>query len=197
MVSEFCKDHLADTLKKSPAFQSKNYQLALRETFFKLDSILYSQEGADLLKSQYEAEATEANYKGCTAIVVLITKDKYFVANAGDSRCYLSTKKKMVVPLSQDHKPELPKELERIKNANGFVVDGRICGNLNLSRSIGDLQYKQNKILKPEEQIISCEPDILDKNITNDDHFLLMGCDGVWETMGENDICVFIRERLE
>lgn len=37
---------------------------------------------------------------------------------------------------------------------------GRINGNLNLSRSLGDLKYKQLFHLKREEQIISAEPDI-------------------------------------
>ena len=43
----------------------------------------------------------------------------------------------------------------------GFInAVGRINGNLNLSRSLGDLKYKQLYHLKREEQIISAEPDI-------------------------------------
>jgi serine/threonine protein phosphatase PrpC len=42
---------------------------------------------------------------GCTANVVLITKNKYFIANAGDSRSALSRNGKLVV-FSEDHKPE-------------------------------------------------------------------------------------------
>ena len=38
----------------------------------------------------------------------------------------------------------------------GFVNQaGRINGNLNLSRSIGDLKYKQLVNVKPEEQMIT------------------------------------------
>ena len=37
---------------------------------------------------------------------------------------------------------------------------GRINGNLNLSRAIGDLKYKQNKALPAAGQIISGEPDV-------------------------------------
>jgi len=37
---------------------------------------------------------------------------------------------------------------------------GRINGNLNLSRAIGDLKYKQNKALPAADQIISGEPDV-------------------------------------
>jgi predicted RNA-binding protein (virulence factor B family) len=41
-----------------------------------------------------------------------------------------------------------------------LVSDGRINGNLNLSRAIGDLEYKKDKNLPPEKQIISAAPDI-------------------------------------
>lgn len=46
--------------------------------------------------------------------------------------------------MSTDHKPDLENEKERVKNAGGFISDGRINGNLNLSRAIGDLEYKKN-----------------------------------------------------
>lgn len=36
--------------------------------------------------------------------------------------------------------------------AGGFVTDGRVNGSLNLSRALGDLEYKQTKELGPEEQ---------------------------------------------
>jgi serine/threonine protein phosphatase PrpC len=41
--------------------------------------------------------------------------------------------------LSRDHKPELEAERERIRSAGGFVLMGRVNGNLNLSRAIGIL----------------------------------------------------------
>ena len=53
--------------------------------------------------------------------------------------------------MSKDHKPEEEEERERIKKAGGDVFDGRVNGNLNLSRSLGDLEYKKDKNLKQEE----------------------------------------------
>ncbi len=58
--------------------------------------------------------------------------------NAGDSRCILGTNGK-VDYATTDHKPDDPAELARIKKAGGEVMEGRINGNLNLSRAIGDL----------------------------------------------------------
>lgn len=52
---------------------------------------------------------------GCTAIVLLITPEKYYVANAGDSRCVLYTKDNKVTALSEDHKPDDEKEKKRIE----------------------------------------------------------------------------------
>ena len=88
---------------------------------------------------------------GCTANVVLLTKDKYYVANAGDARAILYTKDEQVIALSTDHKPDLEHEKNRINKAGGYVSDGRVNDNLNLSRAIGDLEYKKEKDMKPEE----------------------------------------------
>jgi serine/threonine protein phosphatase PrpC len=65
-------------------------------------------------------------------------------------------------PLSFDHKPQQPREMNRINNAGGFVNRfGRVNGNLNLSRSIGDLKYKQVPGISPADQMITAQPDIL------------------------------------
>jgi hypothetical protein len=41
--------------------------------------------------------------------------------------------------MSQDHKPDITEELRRIEAAGGFVEEGRVRGNLNFSRGLGDL----------------------------------------------------------
>ena len=82
--------------------------------------------------------------KGCTANVVLLTNNILICANAGDSRCVVAEGGKSL-PLSVDHKPTLKKERDRIYKAGSTVnVEGRIDGNLNLSRAIGDIAHKKN-----------------------------------------------------
>lgn len=44
--------------------------------------------------------------------------------------------------MSIDHKPDDDQEKNRITKAGGDVWEGRVNGNLNLSRAIGDLEYK-------------------------------------------------------
>ena len=79
---------------------------------------------------------------GCTANVILIDNMKRLViANAGDSRSVLCRGGKAVA-LSYDHKPDNDEEKRRIEHAGSKILEGRVDGNLNLSRSLGDLKYK-------------------------------------------------------
>ena len=45
----------------------------------------------------------------------------------------------------------------------GYVSEGRVDGNLNLSRCIGDFEYKKDKKLSQEEQKIIAVPDFKSK----------------------------------
>jgi serine/threonine protein phosphatase PrpC len=52
-------------------------------------------------------------------------------------------------------------------------------GNLALSRAFGDFEYKKNKALPAEDQIITCNPEIVEHQITEEDEFLVIACDGL------------------
>ena len=132
---------------------------------------------------------------GCTANVAIIYKDELIVANAGDSRCLIYGDGK-ITEMSEDHKPEIELEKERILKAGGFIKEGRVNGNLNLTRAIGDLDFKNNEKLSAEEQLIIALPDVKRVKIRPEDEFLLLGCDGVWETMSSKNICDFISNEI-
>jgi len=136
---------------------------------------------------------------GCTANFALLdhATGRLFVANAGDSRAVLCRDGRAVA-LSTDHKPTDAAERSRVESAGGFVsAVGRINNNLNLSRSIGDLKYKQVKDRGPHEQLVTAEPDIFCQMLDSEhDEFLVMACDGVWDVMSNQGICEFVRERL-
>jgi protein phosphatase 1G len=115
-------------------------------------------------------------------------------ANAGDSRAVLCRAGKAVA-LSEDHKPDDPVENKRIYAATGFVRNGRVCDNLNLSRALGDFNYKD--FSKPAaERIITCVPDITETPLQQDDEFLLLGCDGIWEKYDRQEVVTYIRRKL-
>ena len=151
------------------------------------------------LKEILNKEENIAFSRGCTACVVVIdtlTK-KIFFANAGDSRVILCKKGK-AYRMSVDHKPELELEKNRIQKAQGWVNEfGRINGNLNLSRTLGDLEFKKNKNLPPQEQIITSYPDVVDDKIVDENDFIVIGCDGIWDCIQDQDICDIIIDKLQ
>jgi len=143
--------------------------------------------------------------QGCTAVVVLVLHGgpdgpKLICANAGDSRAMVSRLGK-VVDLSEDHKPGNAGETARITKAGGYVEDmpggARVMGDLNLSRAIGDLRYKQKPEIPAAEQIVTAFPDVWTVPLKPDeDEFLVLGCDGIWETNSNQDAVDHVRSRL-
>ncbi|OEU17935.1 protein serine/threonine phosphatase 2C [Fragilariopsis cylindrus CCMP1102] len=150
-------------------------------------------------------------HAGATAVVAVITGKILTVANAGDSRAVLCRRRRSrdgnngtdddghyAFPLSYDHKPSQTHELNRILCSGGFVNHfGRINGNLNLSRSIGDLKYKQVPGIPPEDQMITAEPDIMQIVVEDEDEFIILGCDGIWDCLSNEQAVNFVMERIQ
>eukprot|EP00752_Nemacystus_decipiens_P018431 g16523.t1 len=117
-------------------------------------------------------------------------------SSRGDSRAVLC-RGGVAVALSHDHKPMSVTEKTRIQRAGGFVnAAGRVNGNLNLSRSIGDLKYKANSSLPPADQMITAEPDVMSVEVTDEDRFMIMACDGVWDCMTSQKCVDFVGSRV-
>jgi len=140
---------------------------------------------------------------GCTAVCILLSEREVVCANAGDSRAILCRKGKPV-ELSHDHKPNDVEERQRIEAAGGRVeemtvgkrVHYRVNGNLNLSRAIGDMEFKKLTDSGPEKQMICSTPDVIRVPLTEDDEFIALACDGVWDVKTNQEICDFVGERL-
>ncbi|KAK7372181.1 hypothetical protein VNO80_05552 [Phaseolus coccineus] len=133
---------------------------------------------------------------GSTACVAVIRGSKLIVGNAGDSRCVLS-RKGQAHNLSKDHKPDLEAEKDRILKAGGFIQVGRVNGSLNLARAIGDMEFKQNKYLPAEKQIVTADPDVTSVELCDDDEFLVIACDGIWDCMSSQQLVDFIHQQLK
>lgn len=69
---------------------------------------------------------------------VTLIKLRYATSDEGDSRAVVCNLKGEAQELSRDHKPDDKAEKARIEKAGGEIHEGRINGNLNLSRAIGD-----------------------------------------------------------
>lgn len=136
-------------------------------------------------------------HAGCTSVVAVIVGRTLVVANAGDSRAVICRSGGVTEPLSFDHKPLQNREMNRITNSGGFVNQfGRVNGNLNLSRSIGDLKYKQVPGIPPSEQMITAEPDIISTSLRVGDEFIILGCDGIWDCLSNEECVKYVRDRI-
>ena len=131
---------------------------------------------------------------GCTACVCMIVGDQLICANSGDSRAVLS-KKGVAIEMSQDHKPENPEEKERIVKAGGFVEENRVKGMLNLSRALGDLEYKLDPTLAVEDQMITCVPEIKIEKIDKNTEFLIVACDGIWDCLTSQEAVDYVKDQ--
>ncbi|KAL8426891.1 hypothetical protein Efla_002499 [Eimeria flavescens] len=135
---------------------------------------------------------------GATSVVVIVVRGPspvLIVANAGDSRGVIS-RGGVAFPLSHDHKPMNPGERARIAAAGGCVTNGRVDGNLNLSRSLGDLYYKSDVFIPPEKQRITAFPDVRVTPICKDDEFVIIACDGIWDCKTNQEAVDFVRAHL-
>eukprot|EP01006_Ploeotia_vitrea_P045298 TRINITY_DN66928_c5_g9_i1.p1 TRINITY_DN66928_c5_g9~~TRINITY_DN66928_c5_g9_i1.p1 ORF type:complete len:311 (+),score=28.32 TRINITY_DN66928_c5_g9_i1:141-935(+) len=182
-TARYCGEHLHKRVVRSKAFPDSKFRDALKDGFLGIDEDLKAD-------SQLKNDGS-----GCTAVTALVTGTEIYCGNAGDSRCVLCRGGK-AIPLSQDHKPNLEGELRRITKAGSFVSNGRVNGNLSLSRAIGDFEFKQNKNLPPEDQAISANPDVTCTPLTDEDEFLVLACDGVWDVMSNEEVVDFVRTKL-
>lgn len=224
-VAVYCKNHYLDILKREKdLIEKESEQEWLRQSFLKVDDDLKKddsqnelgnlrrelppkrpaimnilQDSADKKKPEEQSnEEMMLDAIGCTSNVIFIDQDKkkIFVANAGDSRCTMA-KNGAAIEMSIDHKPENQIEIDRIEKAGSVITDGRVDGNLNLTRSLGDLKHKQKTHLKPEEQAITANPDTYSFELEDNIDFIIMGCDGIWEKKSNEEMVEWIYAEIK
>ncbi|KAI0354945.1 PP2C-domain-containing protein [Trametes cingulata] len=170
-VARYAGQHLHQRLVTDEAYKRKDYPRALKNAFLGTDEDIRS-------NPEFDRDAS-----GCTAVAALVTKEgKIYVANAGDSRSVISVKGE-AKQLSFDHKPQNEQEKNRIVAAGGYIEYGRVNGNLALARALGDFDYKKNASLAPEAQIITSDPEVIEHTITEEDEFVIIACDGIWDCL--------------
>lgn len=142
-----------------------------------------------------ESVETEADNKGMATQVVLLGGGGF-----------------TVVPLSEDHKPNLKAEKERIEKAGMTVIEETFMDNgvpvtihkvkknnssvMAVSRSFGDFEYKSNKELGPEEQAIVAIPEVrVHSRDAEMDLFLVCACDGVYDFLSSFDVAKYITDQ--
>ena len=168
-----------------------------------VSSYLQKNFGKIMKKYIYEIENEEINFEklfeeideefknckyykmGSTATIVYITqeivnnKKKLYCINIGDTRCIL-THTTGSRKLSYDDLVDDEKEYNRIINEGGYIKNGRVNGQLMISRAFGDWEYKSYGVI--------CTPHVTKIDITDKCKYIIMASDGIWDVLDDLDV---------
>lgn len=161
----------------------------------------FSQTSQSLLTSS----GLDTYFSGSTCVSILIVGNKVFCANVGDSRAVLARETDGHLngfALNRDHKANEPDEEARILRNGGRIQAftdnyGRPMGPLRvwhlnenipglaMSRSFGDGAAAQVGVI--------ADPEILEMNLTEQDKFIVIASDGVWEFLSNEEVVNIIK----
>ena len=183
-------------------FINGNQNILFNQLF---ESLFYSH---NELKNRYHVDIKNSGTTLCTAIIL---GDLLYILNVGDSRAILGTyfnriNKWKTTQLSIDHKPNNPNESKRIIFYNGRVdryknefgeeygvyrVFGRDDLNypgLAISRTIGDEDAKKLGV--------TYEPELFKYELKEDDKIIIIGTDGLWELLSNEEVVEIVGDCL-
>lgn len=170
-VSKFCKENIVEILKHE-LHNGMQYDIPvmLRKCFDVIDSLI---------------DNLNIPMVGSTAIVCLIYEDTVYFANAGDSLAYICITKEestFLKDVSIEHKADNPYETKRILESGGVILYdtgmGRVAGNLNLARSLGDFYLKKWVISNP----------FVHKENSKNIDYIFLASDGIWDVMKKEEV---------
>ena len=206
LVSQFLVKYFTEFFKNNPQIIKCKDEIQILNLFTNND-FKFLREAVNNSENQLtEEEEINSKNSGSTLCIVIHIYKKIICMNVGDSRAILSISEILrndIKFLSEDHKPFLKKEHERIKKCGGYVEkciyeDGVADGpyrvwdspdlkypGLAISRSIGDTDATNLGVIS--------EPDICVKTTKKEMEFIIIASDGVWEFMDNKDVCDFVR----
>uniref|UniRef100_A0A0N4ZXA8 PPM-type phosphatase domain-containing protein n=1 Tax=Parastrongyloides trichosuri TaxID=131310 RepID=A0A0N4ZXA8_PARTI len=126
----------------------------------------------------------ESIRSGTTAVCAIVTRKKVSLAWVGDSEGAV-IRKNGIERITRLHIPSDEEEQKRVEDCGGIVIpvggELRVCGVLNLTRALGDLQGKP---------MISSLPDVtsfsIDEEMTN--YMLMLASDGIWGSLSDKEL---------
>ncbi|RXH95257.1 hypothetical protein DVH24_024941 [Malus domestica] len=149
---------------------------ALLETFEKVDSKLLN-----WLESNGEKDES-----GSTATLMFVGNDTLVISHVGDSCVVQSCSGKAEV-LTHPHRPygsnkASLQEIKRIREEGGWISNGRICGDIAVSRAFGDMRFKTKKNeVQFNGDLVTASPDVFQVTFGTDSEFVLLASDGLWD----------------
>lgn len=110
-----------------------------------------------------------------------------YTANVGDLRIVVY-RGGTPYRLTYDHKASDAVEAARVRDLGGLVLKNRVNGVLAVTRSLGDLYLKS---------LVTGKPFTTSTEITPDDEFLILACDGVWDVVSDGAACKLVHDVFE
>ncbi|XP_003814513.1 protein phosphatase 1D [Pan paniscus] len=223
-AAQFAREHLWGFIKKQKGFTSSEPAkvcAAIRKGFLACHLAMWKKL-AEWPKTMTGLPSTS----GTTASVVIIRGMKMYVAHVGDSGVVLGIQDDpkddfvRAVEVTQDHKPELPKERERIEGLGGSVMNKsgvnrvvwkrpRLTHNgpvrrstvidqipfLAVARALGDLWSYD---FFSGEFVVSPEPDTSVHTLDPQKHkYIILGSDGLWNMIPPQDAISMCQDQEE
>ncbi|GLJ41980.1 hypothetical protein SUGI_0869120, partial [Cryptomeria japonica] len=182
-ASKYVKETILDLILYDPNFPN-DVETAITNAFAATENGLRS---AGILKA------------GTTALMVLVWGRTLFIANAGDCRAVLSRSGKHI-NMTTDHKPTNKDERLRIESRGGVISsDGYINGvncQFGVSRGLGDWEFKLESVALNLLSPISADPELNTYELTQEDEFLIIASDGVWDVLKSDFAQEVVRKQL-
>lgn len=118
----------------------------------------------------------------CAALIDKIGKMIYYI-NIGDSQV-LAIRFDSMDNLHADfkcppHKVSNPDEEARIKKVGGSIINGRLAGNLLITRSLGDFDLREYGLIS--------KPDIKESELFKN-KLVILASDGVWDVITREEV---------
>jgi len=202
-AAEFCGEHLCDILAADRAALRTEPVEVLRKAFGRLEDEWLALARAEELMD------------GTTAAVALLdrTRGRCIVGNVGDSEVLLGTRDSLGATSFKaltevHHLKRSAEEAARVTAAGGRVWNGRLghpkinpqVFSLSVSRAIGDLFFKDERYTDGQASGLIAEPYIAAAEVCGKDiaeQFLLLGCDGLWDTVSYREAVDFVFKQLK
>lgn len=113
--------------------------------------------------------------EGSVAGIIVLSDEKVYSYNIGDVRAVMVYPDGKYERISHDHRANDPEERKFIEDHGGKVVQDRLQGILEVSRTLGDGEL---------EKFINTEPFTLEKERI-DGAKIILACDGVWDVLDD------------
>lgn len=190
-ASKWCGSHLHTIIeKKLMEDESKDVRDVLNESFVAVDKQINSDlEGnsgctAAVCVLRWELPDNLSNEEEEDGMDLTRHKRKLYTANVGDSRIVLF-RGGQSIRLTYDHKASDPLEMQRVEKAGGLIMKSRVNGMLAVTRSLGDKFF---------DSLVVGNPFTTSVEITPEDEFLIIACDGVWDVIDDQEACEMIKD---